>query len=186
MKRTALTTIQHALTAAFLLTLTATAFSQDSLYFGLGDTELNIEIDFTATEHEELIRVELNIINSDEEGDGRQLRVFSNAPFPIRLESISAGEDGWYELAANPDAEVGPQGLVLARNIFPNPTASCGAVDEPPCKYTLTLEFTLAVLGDGMLARSGEYELKFILSYNETPITIDFTEFFESLEVEAP
>lgn len=187
MKRTMVVQLRHALTVACLLLATANSYAQDLLQFGAGgDTERVVEIDFTAMTHDQRIKVVLSIINADSDGNGRQLVAFSNAPFPIRIEHIDGYEPDWYEFVATPGSEVGLDGLVLAHNIFPNPSGACEGEDLPPCEYTLTVEFTLGVLGEGVLARAGAYEITFMLTENENPITIDFTEFFKSLEVEAP
>lgn len=186
MNRSNLRVAQHAIIITVVLGLATVVLGQDYLQFGLGDTERVVEIDFNVAPQPESIQVELNFVNSDEGGYGRQLMAISNAPFPIHLVTITQGEDDWYELVENNSSEIGPEGMVLARNIFPNPAEACGDPDMPPCEYSITVELSMSVLGNGVLARAGEYDLKFVLTYNENPITIDFTEFFQSLEDEAP
>src|SRR5690554_7694622 len=122
--------LRHALTVVCLLLATANSYAQDLLQFGAGgDTERVVEIDFTAMTHDQRIKVVLSIINADSDGNGRQLVAFSNAPFPIRIEHIDGYEPGWYEFVATPGSEVGLDGLVLAHNIFPNPSGACGEDD---------------------------------------------------------
>lgn len=140
-------------------------------------------IDLTADQTSDTLTLNLTFINGDAEGRGRQLVLVNHAPFPVEVSQAFGAEAGeWYDLVVTNGTHVTGDGVVIARNIYPNDTGSCGDPDEPPCEYTLQLELTLHLVSGGGLAPQGDYALSFQLIDNENPITIDFSDFFKGLE----
>lgn len=168
------------ITTLLALTL-ATTHAGDSLTTDTAPQTMHI--DLAADQTSDTVTLTLNFINGDTEGRGRQLVLINNAPFPVEVTLASGMEAGeWYDLIVTNGTYITGDGVVIARNIYPNDVGYCNEPGGPPCEYSLQLELKLHLMSGGGLAPQGNYALSFQLIDNENPITIDFSDFFEGLE----
>lgn len=110
--------------------------------------------------------------------DPLQLFVRTNAPFPIaimELDDLGHVEDEHYVLAAAEGTVLSSTPTQLARNILP--------MEPEDDERALEIAFKVTLLEPGgVLAPAGTYSLSFGFDENSTPITLDFSKFFECLQ----
>lgn len=173
-------TLQAARLALALLSalFVASATALDSLDLDQNEYVTNI-IDIQTGLLTDTIEVTVSFINGDEGGAGRQLILKGGASFPIQVIDVTGAYEGeWYEIALSEPTPLDDEGVTLVRSIFPNGANCDMGPGSPPCEYVVVVTLELELLTDTVLAAEGRHTLTFELTTGESPVTIDFSDFF--------